>query len=70
MRDGIKINAKFLSMLFLIVGSTLLVQVSLRSFTDLPRMVPAVIPAITWIILIMWFYFYKRKQKSERYDKQ
>ncbi|PIC67606.1 hypothetical protein CSV71_10545 [Sporosarcina sp. P21c] len=64
MSEGIKINAKFLSVLFLIVGSTLLVQVSLRSFTNLPRMVPAVIPAIIWTILIMWFYFYKWKKKS------
>lgn len=68
MSDGIKINAKALSVLFLIVGSTLLVQLCLGMFTDLPKVVSAAIPLTTWIILLMWFYFCKQEQKKERYD--
>lgn len=68
MNDRIKINAKFLIVFFLIGGTTLLVQTGLRMFTELPRIVPAVIPVVTWIILLIWFLFYKRKQKKEQYD--
>ena len=69
MNNEIKINAKVLSVIFLIGGTTLLVQTGLRMFTELPRIVPAVIPVVTWIILLIWFLFYKRKQKKEQYDK-
>ena len=69
MNNRIEINAKVLSVIFLIVGSTLLVQVFLRKFTELPKIVPAVIPVAAWIILLTWFFLYNRKRKEDQSDK-
>lgn len=63
-RFELSFKNKILKMILLIVVSTLFVQICLRLFTDLPRIIPAVIPLISLLVFFIWLYFYKQKKKK------
>lgn len=49
---------------FIIVVATMIAVILLPLITDIPIVYINLLPAVSWIVFIIWLYFYKRKLKK------
>lgn len=65
-RFELSFKNKVVRMWFILIGPTVVIQISLTLFTELPQIIPAAIPIVPLTIFFVWYYFYKREQKKKQ----
>lgn len=54
---------KAVKMWLILMVPNLFVQICLTQFTEVPRFIPACLPAISLLVFFSWFYWYKRNEQ-------
>ncbi len=68
-RFELSFKNKVVRIWLIIMIPTVILQIFLILFTELPRVIPAGIPGLSWVSFFIWHYFYKRNQKNEHAGK-
>lgn len=65
MSDGFELSLKnkVVRMCLWIMIPATIIGISLILLTELPSIIPSLIPTVAWAIFFIWLYFYKRKQR-------